>query len=117
MLSACAENPVDEICREYTCPAVYTPPVSLAVSAPAGRSLPDITVTGVVNPSCTRFGPEEFSCDIGTGPGQYVLDIQAEGFHPVHLEVNVPQQERTACNCCSPGYAPQALRLRLDPAT
>ncbi|QRO02120.1 hypothetical protein JRI60_25465 [Archangium violaceum] len=91
--------------------------MSLVVKSPAGRVLPDITVTGVEAPSCNRVGPDAISCFIGTGPGQYVFDVQAEGFQPVHLEVNVPQRERTKCDCCSPGYAPQSLGLRLEPAT
>ncbi|WNG51505.1 hypothetical protein F0U60_50775 [Archangium minus] len=117
MLSACAEDPVEEVCREEPCPAVYTPPVSLSVRSPAGQPLPDIIVTGVENPSCNRLGPEAISCFIGTGPGQYVLDIQAEGFEPVHLEVNVFKRERTTCDCCSPGYTPQSLGIQLEPAT
>lgn len=131
LLSACSEDEktavpsadsgtdasVDPSCQDAVCPTVYLPPVSLEVKPPEGQVLPDVTVTGATS-ECTRvsFPDGFFACSIGEGTGRYVLDIQAPGFRPVYLEVDVAVRPRTACDCCSPGYAPQRLGLRLEPA-
>ncbi|MCY1023297.1 hypothetical protein [Pyxidicoccus sp. MSG2] len=115
LLSACAAED-DTTCDNAICPAIYYPPVSLTVTSPAGRALTDVTVTGAQS-QCSRVGDTTILCTIGSGAGEYVLDIQAEGFHPVHLEATAAARPRTECDCCSPEYVPQTLGLRLEPAT
>lgn len=111
-LSACGGLPWEENCKTIQC-SPCPPALTVRVRGAPGQPVPEV-VLGSGQGSCSRDAEVAICNPSQSGPGRYVLDLQAPGYQPLHLEEEVPAVvESTGCCHCS--YDSRLVDVRLVP--